>query len=86
VHLLRAPEERLAKALALLNSALADQRIAVASWREVLGELKVTTAGLHDSLQRYRTNLRTLGTSVSGLQAKARSLEAWADSATAPAD
>jgi hypothetical protein len=81
-----APEERLARALASLNCALADQRVALAAWRDVLGELKVTTVGLHDSLQRYRNNLQTLGNSVSVLQSKARSLEAWADGATATGD
>ncbi|MGD0103004.1 MAG: hypothetical protein ABSC06_03085 [Rhodopila sp.] len=77
------PEERLARALVSLNAALAEQRVAVSAWRDVLGELKTTTAGLQDSLQRYRTNLRTLGNSVSSLHAKARSLEAWADGVTA---
>lgn len=72
-------EDRLAKALESLNTALADQRSAVAAWQGVLGELKTTTTGLDDSLQLYRTNLRALGTSVSALRAKARALELWAD-------
>jgi ABC-type transporter Mla subunit MlaD len=80
------PEERLARALSSLNTALAEQRIAVSAWRDVLAELKTTTTGLHDSLQNYRANLRTLGNSVTALQSKARSLEAWADSVTAIAD
>jgi glycine/D-amino acid oxidase-like deaminating enzyme len=74
------PEERLTRALESLNAAMADQRAAVAAWRDVLGQLKATTANLDDSLQRYRSNLRSLGTSVSALHAKARSLEQWADS------
>ena len=74
-----APEDRLVKALASLNAALADQRTAVAGWRDVLAELKKTTTGLDESLQNYRSNLRSLGTSVSSLHAKARSLEQWAD-------
>lgn len=76
----RVPEDRLARALDSLNTALADQKTAVAAWRDVLGELKATTTGLDESLQRYRSNLRSLGTSVSALHAKARSLEQWADS------
>jgi hypothetical protein len=80
------PEERLSRALLSLNAALQEQRVAVTAWREVLLELKATTNGLQDSLQRYRANLRTLGTSVSALQSKARSLEAWADSVTPIAD
>ena len=81
-----APEDRLAKALVSLNAALADQRTAVAAWREVLAELKTTTTGLDESLQRYRANLRSLGTSVSSLHAKARSLEQWADGVIAKQD
>jgi hypothetical protein len=74
-----AAEVRLAKALASLNAALAGQRKALEGWRAVLGELKASTSRLDDSLQSYRANLRTLGTSVSSLRAKARSLEEWAD-------
>jgi hypothetical protein len=65
---------------------MADQRVAVAAWREVLGELKTTTINLDDSLQRYRSNLGSLGTSVSALHAKARALEQWADAETATVD
>lgn len=81
-----APQERLARALESLNAALADQKVAVAAWRNVLGELKATTVGLDDSLQHYRATLRTLGTSVSALRAKARSLEQWADGAATTTD
>lgn len=80
------PEDRLAVALATLRSAMAEQRVAVAAWQKVLVELKATTTGLTDSLQRYRTNLRTLGTSVSNLQSKARALEEWANDVTEAAD
>jgi chromosome segregation ATPase len=80
------PQERLARALESLNAALADQKTAIAAWRDVLGELKSSTASLDDSLQHYRSNLRTLGSSVSALRAKARSLEQWADGVIAAAD
>lgn len=80
------PQERLARALVTLNDALAEQRVAVTAWRDVLGELKTTTNGLHDSLQRYRANLRTLGNSVTSLQSKTRSLEAWTDGMSATGD
>lgn len=79
-----APQERLARALESLNAALADQKVAVAAWRDVLGELKATTTDLDDSLRHYRATLRTLGTSVSALRSKARALEQWADSVVAP--
>ncbi len=76
------PEDRLTRALASLNAAMEEQRVAVAAWREALGALKTTTTGLSDSLQRYRSNLDTLSGSVSSLHDKARSLEQWADAAT----
>ena len=72
------PEDRLTRALESLNTALMEQRAAVAAWRGALGELKTTTSGLDESLQRYRANLRSLANTVSALQAKARSLEEWA--------
>lgn len=72
-------QDRLANALNALNTALANQREALAAWRKVLGELKTTTSGLDDNLQRYRASLRTLGNSVSSLRDKAKSLETWAD-------
>lgn len=71
--------DRLARALAALNAALADQRAALTAWRSVLGELKTSTSTLEDSLQRYRGNLRSLGTSVSALREKSKALEQWAD-------
>jgi ABC-type transporter Mla subunit MlaD len=74
------PEERLVKAMQKLNAALAEQRVAIAGWREALGQLKVTTTGLGESLQRYRSNLGQLSGRVSVLHDQARSLEKWADS------
>jgi hypothetical protein len=75
------PKDRLVQALASLNAAMEDQRAAVAAWRAVLRELKSTTTELDESLQRYRSNLRSLGTSVLSLHAKAKVLEAWAGGA-----
>jgi len=80
------PEQRLTRALASLNTALADQRVAVAAWRDGLLRLKTTTAGLTDSLHRYRVTLDRLNNSVSALRDKADSLEKWADGVTATAD
>lgn len=77
------PVDRLIRALESLNTATLAQRAAVAAWRESLSELQATTSGLGESLQHYRTSLRSLGDSVSALQAKARSLEQWADGAAA---
>lgn len=77
------PEVRLARALKSLSVALAEQRVAVAAWRDALGELKTTTSGLNESLTAYRLNLQSLGDSVATLKSKARALEAIADGAVA---
>jgi len=77
----KSEQERLSHALESLNAALAEQRAALKAWRGAMSELKASTTALEDSLQRYRGNLRSLGSSVSALHHKARSLEAWADGA-----
>jgi hypothetical protein len=76
-------QERLRRALAGLDSAIAGQRVAVAAWRKSLAELGTVVSGLGESLQRYRGNLDTLGTRVSGLNAQAVQLERTADAALA---
>ena len=73
------PGDRLSRAMESLNAALAEQRVALAAWREALGQLKSTTAGLGESLQHYHSNLGALSDRVSGLNAQARTLERWAD-------
>jgi hypothetical protein len=77
------PADRLARALANLNAALAEQRTALATWRAVMGDLKSSTAGLSDSLHRYNATLGALGDKVTGLNTQARELEEWADCAMA---
>ena len=69
----------MSRAMESLNAALAEQRVALAAWREALGQLKSTTAGLGESLQHYHSNLGALSERVSGLNAQARTLERWAD-------
>jgi hypothetical protein len=76
-----APHERLARALATLNAALAEQREAVAAWRGVLGELKTTAVGLGESVQRYQRSLGALGDGVAALHTRATALRDWADNA-----
>ena len=51
----------------------------MAAWREALGDLKETTSGLGESLQRYQNSLGSLSGRVSALQGKAYSLEKWAN-------
>lgn len=73
------PEDRLARALASLNAAMAEQKAALAAWRGALGALQASTSGLGDSLQRYHTSLGTLGGQVAVLHDQAVTMERWAD-------
>nr|WP_294516136.1 hypothetical protein [uncultured Rhodopila sp.] len=72
-------DDRLTVSLTNLTAALAEQRAAVSAWRTVLGELKTTTAGLHDSLRTYNASLDALGNGVAAVRDRARALEQWAD-------
>jgi len=72
-----AENDRLRLALAALQAALADQRAALRAWRLAMGELKYSTAALDASLQRYRNNLKTLGTRVAGLGKQAEALKSF---------
>ena len=72
------PSERLRRALAALDAALAAQRTAVKTWRESLSDLQGTMQGLGTSLSGYHDTLGTLGTRVTALNTEARRLEAWA--------
>lgn len=76
-------QERLRRALASLDSAVAGQRAAVAAWRGALAELSTVVSGLGESLHRYRDNLDSLGTRVAGLHKQAVQLERTADAALA---
>ena len=76
-------QERLRRALARLDEAVAGQREAVAAWRGALADLSRVVSGLGDSLHRYRGNLDTLGTRVARLHAQALQLERTADTALA---
>lgn len=79
-------QERLRRALAGLDDAVAGQRAAVAAWRKALTELGSTMAGLGESLQRYRGSLDSLGDRVAGLHNQAVQLERTADTALAQSD
>jgi hypothetical protein len=75
------PQDRLTRALASLNAALAEQRVAVAAWRDNLADLKASTGGLGESLEQYRTSLGNLGQGIETLQTQAHALRNWADKA-----
>ena len=74
-------QERLRRALANLDDAIAGQRAAVAAWRGALADLSKVVSGLGENLQRYRGSLDTLGTRVAGLHNQAVHLERTADAA-----
>jgi predicted ATPase with chaperone activity len=79
-------QERLSRALASLDAALAEQRVAMSGWRESLDHLRKATTGLGLSMQRYHRTLGKLGTDVSDLHAKSVQLERWADKALSKQD
>jgi lipopolysaccharide biosynthesis regulator YciM len=76
-------DDRLTVSLANLTAALEEQRAAVTAWQAVLRELKTTTAGLHDGLQKYSASLGTLGEGVSAVRERSLALEEWADAVVA---
>jgi hypothetical protein len=73
------PDDRLARALASLTTAMMEQQAAIAAWRGALAELKETTSGLGESLRRYQISVGSLGDTVATLHDQARSLEQSAD-------
>jgi hypothetical protein len=70
------PETRLARALAKLEAALAEQREAA---------LKTSVGALEARLVSHRDGLSRLANQVTQLNGEARRLEAWADNAIAAA-
>jgi hypothetical protein len=66
--------ERLVRALASMDAALADQRVCVAKGYKKLSELDEIRTTLFDDLQLHQTNLRLLEDGVSLLRNKARLL------------
>lgn len=77
--------ERLGRALAALDAALAEQREAVAAWRAALAALRDLSHGLGAGLARLNAGLDMLGGDVATLNGRARALEDWADDALARA-
>ena len=71
--------ERLQRAIAALEAAIANQRVAVAAWRSALADLSRVVSGLGDGLQRYRGSLDGLSVRVDSLRAQAVQLEHTAD-------
>ncbi len=76
--------ERLTNALTALDFALAEQRVAVAAWRETLTELRGIMSGLGASLTDYQDSLARLGTQVAAVNSDAQAMEDWTDAVLAP--
>jgi len=76
--------DRLSTALTALDIALAEQRAAVAAWRESLTELRGVMSGLGTGLADYQDRLTGLGAQVTALNSDAQAMENWADKVLAP--
>ncbi len=73
--------ERLARSVAKLQAAAADQEAAVAAWRFQLGRLGDGVSALGQSFEAYGASLGSARRGVDTLAAESRRLEAWADDA-----
>jgi len=73
--------ERLARALAKLQVAAAEQETAVAAWRSELDRLCDGVGTLADSFEAYGAHLESARRGVDAVNAQARRLETWADGA-----
>jgi len=74
-------QERLARALAALDAALAEQRHAMDQFRLAIGDLGRAVSGLEAGLIAYGDELSCVGHDLDRLAIEARALEAWADRA-----
>lgn len=71
--------ERLARSLARLQAAAAEQEAAVAAWRTQIGRLHEGVATLERSFEAYGARLGSAKRGVESLNAEARRLETWAN-------
>ena len=74
---------RLARALARLNEALADQATAVRDFRAAVFDLKEQVGRLDDGLQMYRASLEDAAVNVMTTRAAVRRLDQSADALAA---
>lgn len=72
-------EERLRAALAALDAALLEQKLAIAEFQEHLGALGGAVAGLEVSLRRYACELAATEADVLATREAALALEATAE-------
>ena len=72
-------KQRLERALANLDAAMAEQRKAMAAWRSALDDLKASAHSLGDGLRRYGGVLDGLGADVSEVRARSDGLSEWTE-------
>jgi hypothetical protein len=72
-------QERLARALAGLDEALARQRSAMAEWRAALAELGASAVAVAAGRSSYHRRLRELQSCLATTHERAVTLERWAD-------
>jgi glutathione S-transferase len=80
-----AAKARLERALRALDSALGEQRAAVAAWRDTLCDLSHAMQGLGTSMLHYRDSVDSLDGGVAQLRARTAGLAARADAMAAAA-
>jgi len=73
------PDDRLRLALRRLDAALAEQRQAVAAWREGIAELAAAATSLDASVAAFRSELDGVAQAVRHAGEEARQLERTAD-------
>jgi len=78
-----AGQERLSRALGMLEAALEEQRAAMDRFRLALGDLGRAVSGLESGLVRYGDELCCVGHDLERLAVEARALEVWAEDALA---
>ena len=76
--------DRLINAVTALDIALAEQRAAVAAWRESLTELREVMSALGVGLADCQDSLARLGSRVATLNSDAQAMENWADAVLEP--
>jgi len=74
-------QQRLARALAALDAALAEQQRAMDRFRLAIGDLGRSVGSLEAGLVAYGDELGCVGHDLDRLAIEARALEAWADHA-----
>ena len=74
-----AAQDRLRRALAGLDNAIARQRQAVSEWQSVLHSLRGAIHGLHGAASAQERTLGELAENIAGLHGESLRLQAWGE-------